>query len=61
MSRKSSIITEEIPGDQFPNLIAAQRDALPFIALHMAQTIRDLLASGDLVQLNGKIIPNTNR
>jgi hypothetical protein len=62
MARTSPQITlEEIPGDHFASIDAAQRDALPLLALHMTQTIRDLLASGRLVQVNGKIIPNQNR
>ena len=62
MTRKSpQIEIQEIPGDHFPTLDAAQSDALPLLASHMAQTIRDLLARGVLAQVNGKIIPNTNR
>ncbi len=62
MTRKPpQIAIEEIQGNQYNNLATAQREALPLLASHMAQTIRDLLASGVLVQVNGKIIPNTNR
>ncbi|NWG07578.1 MAG: hypothetical protein HXY35_12925 [Chloroflexi bacterium] len=62
MARKSpSIEIQEIPGDHFASLDAAQRAALDPLAAHMAQTIRDLLARGVLAQVNGKIIPNTDR
>lgn len=52
---------EEIHSDQVADLEAAQRTALDALALDVSQTIRDLLASGRLVQVNGKIIPNPNR
>lgn len=52
---------EEIHSDQVADLEAAQRSALDALALDVSQTIRDLLASGRLVQVNGKIIPNPNR
>lgn len=52
---------EEIHSDQVADLEAAQRSALDALALDVSQTIRDLLASGRLVKVNGKIIPNPNR
>ncbi len=52
---------EEIHSDQVADLEAAQRTALDALALDVSQTIRGLLASGRLVQVNGKIIPNPNR
>ena len=62
MARKSpQIEIQEIPGDQYSTLDAAQRAALDPLAAHMVQTIRDLLARGVLAQVNGKIIPNTDR
>lgn len=62
MARKSKTITiEEIPGDQFQSLEAAQESARDDLSMHLAQTISDLLASGRLVNLNGKITINTNR
>jgi len=62
MTRKSpQIEIQEIPGDQFASLGDAQRAALDPLAEHMAQMLRDLLASGQLVQVNGRIIPNQNR
>jgi hypothetical protein len=62
MARKSKPINiEEIPGEQFPSLAAAQQAAMSDLSLHLAQTVRDLLASGRLVNVNGKITVNTNR
>lgn len=62
MARPSPQITlEEIYSDQVADLEAAQRSALDALALDVSQTIRDLLASGRLVQVDGKIIPNPNR
>lgn len=62
MARISPQITiEEVYSDQVADLEAAQNAALEALALDVAQTIRDLLASGRLVQVNGKIIPNPNR
>ena len=62
MARKSPPIEiQEIPGDHFASLDAAQRAALDPLASHLAQTIRDLLARGVLAQVNGRIIPNPNR
>ncbi len=62
MARPSpKIAIEEVPGDQYASLDEAQRAALDPLASHFAQAIRDLLASGELVQVNGKIIPNPNR
>lgn len=62
MARKApQIEIQEIPGDHFPDLEAAQRAGLDPLAAHLANLIRDLLASGQLAQVNGKIIPNPNR
>lgn len=62
MARPSpQIAVEEMPGNEFASLDEAQRVALDALASHLAQTIRDLLASGRLVQVDGKIIPNPNR
>ncbi len=51
----------EIGGDHFEDLHTAQRAALDPLASHLANTLRDLLASGRLVNVNGTIIPNPNR
>lgn len=59
--RPARFTLEEIHSDQVADLEAAQRAALDALALDVSQTIRDLLASGRLVQVNGKIIPNPNR
>lgn len=62
MPRKSPPITiEEIPGDQYPDLETAQRAALPALVDNLESVIRDLLERGDLVIVDGKIIPNPER
>ncbi|MFZ5884606.1 MAG: hypothetical protein ACOYYI_12575 [Chloroflexota bacterium] len=62
MARKAPHIEiEQFSGDYFPDLETAQRAALDPLAAHLAHLIRDLLASGQLAQVNGKIIPNPNR
>lgn len=62
MARKSpQIEIQEIGGDQYASVQDARHAALDPLASHLAQTLRDLLASGQLVQVNGSIIPNQNR
>ena len=61
MARTSQMTIQEIGGDQFEDLRSAQDAALDPLAAHLANTIRSLLASGRLVNVNGKIIPNPNR
>jgi hypothetical protein len=48
---------EELPGETIPDLHTAQCGALPLISANMQSVIRDLLTRGDLVNVNGKIIP----
>jgi hypothetical protein len=60
MPRKSPDFSfEEIPGDLYADLNAAQQAALKATAHDLATTLRTLLAAGILVQENGKIVPNT--
>jgi hypothetical protein len=61
MKKAPPLQVEEISGDQFPDLKAAQRAALPGIASDLAETIRRLLAEGWLVNENGRIIPNPEK
>jgi len=62
MPRKSPNFTlEEIPGDQYANLAAAQQAALKATAADLVGIIRSMLASGELVQMDGKIIPKPKR
>ena len=62
MARKSSPISiEEISSELYPGIAEAQANALPFMSLHLVETIHDLLASGALVRVNNKIIPNPKR
>lgn len=60
MPKKAQVIAiEEMPGNQFPDLQAAQSAALPLISLSFQNVIRDLLDNGKLINVNGKIIPNS--
>ena len=58
MARRSpDIEIEELGGNKYPDLTAAQSQARSAIAGDLAAAIRELLAAGVLVQVNGKIIP----
>lgn len=60
MPKKAQIlIIEEMPGEKYPDLTTAQRAALPSISASLQAVIRDLLESGNLINVNGKIIPNS--
>ena len=48
---------EQIPGDRYPDLEAAQRAALSSMSESLQAVIRNLLERGELVNDNGKIIP----
>jgi len=51
----------EHAGQQYPDLSAAQKDAMPTFAGALSGTLQRLLASGILVKSNGRIIPNPER
>lgn len=51
-------ITEEVSGDQYADLNAAQHAALPLLADNLQGVIRDLLDRGVLIIVDGKLIPN---
>ena len=61
MKKPPALQVEEISGDQFPSLEAAQRAALADTASDIAETIRRLLADGWLIEDKGRIIPNPER
>ena len=48
---------EEVSGERYPDLKAAQRMALPDIVSALEAVFRDLLEQGILVVQNGRIIP----
>ena len=48
------------PGQSVPGLADAQRAAIHATAYDLAATIRALLEAGQLVNINGKIIPREN-
>jgi len=59
MAPKSPTLSlEEISGEIFPNLAAAQRSTLAETASDLLSTLRALLDTGALVNQNGRIIPN---
>jgi hypothetical protein len=47
----------ELPGDQFPNLEAAQRSAWSVLASILAGEIRRMLKTGELEIRDGLILP----
>jgi hypothetical protein len=57
MKKAPVLQVEEISGNQFPDLEAAQRASLPAMSESLQAVIRDLLARGVLVNVNGKITP----
>jgi hypothetical protein len=60
MPKKAQILTiEEMPGEKYPDLATAQRAALPSISASLQAVIRDLLKNGNLINVNGKIIPTS--
>ena len=62
MSRKTpDLQIEEISGERFPDLKAAQDAAMPKLARSIEAVIRDLLERGILVIENGQLIPNPQR
>ena len=52
-----SLHIEEVSGDKYPDLKAAQRLALPAIVSALEAVFHDLLEQGVLVVQNGRIIP----
>lgn len=61
MKKTPALQIEEIGGDRFPDRRAAQRAALPLLSENLQAVIRDLLERGELVNVDGKIIPNPSR
>lgn len=58
MPKKTPVVTiEENPGDKFPSLATTQRAALTATVAEIANTIRDLLTAGVLINQNGRILP----
>lgn len=59
MPRKSPDITvQEVAGDRFSDLRAAQKNAVSSVVPGLVGTMRALLASGRLVVVDGVIVPN---
>ena len=58
MPKKAQVIAiEEKPGDKYAYLESAQRAALPSISESLQAVIRELLESGALINVNGRLIP----
>jgi len=58
MKKTPPLHVEEISGDQYADLRAAQSVALPLLSANVQAVIRDLLARGVLINDKGKIMPN---
>lgn len=62
MSRQSpDIDLVEMPGVIYPDLRTAQKNAIKSLASFLDEILRDLLARGWLVTIDGQIIPNPER
>jgi len=57
MKKAPALQLEEISGQQYSDLKVAQRAALSQFSDNLVAVIRDLLERGELVNVNGKIIP----
>ena len=58
MARKSPTIQiQEIPGNQFPTIEAAQQSARSRIAFDLASLVRSMLEAGTLEIRDGRITP----
>lgn len=58
MKKTPALQIEEIAGDKFPDLDSAQHAAVESLSEDLQAVIRNLLKSGVLVKVDGKIIPN---
>jgi len=58
MSREKTLCIEEISGEKYPDLIAAQRMALADFASCLVSVIQELIDHQELVIREGHIIPN---
>jgi len=61
MKQSPSYQVENYSGNNYPDLITAQKKALPTLAADLAESMRRLLAEGWLINDNGRIIPNPER
>ena len=61
MKKAPALQVEEISGDKFPDRHTAQDAALSLISENLQAVIRDLLERGELVNVNGKIIPKPKK
>ncbi len=58
---EATLSIEEIPGTEFPDLSSALAGARAAFASDIADTIRELLEAGILVQVDGLIVPNPEK
>ena len=61
MKKAPALQLEEIPGNRYPDRRAAQAASLPQLSESLQAVIQDLLNRGELVNIDGKIIPNPKR
>jgi hypothetical protein len=61
MKKAPALQVEEFSGYKFPDRHTAQDAALSLISENLQAVIRDLLERGELVNVNGKIIPKPKK
>jgi hypothetical protein len=61
MTRAKPFTLEECTGERYPDLATVQRLALSDLAADLAAIFKAMLATGELIQENGKIIPNPGK
>jgi hypothetical protein len=61
MKKAPALQLEEVPGDRYPDLQSAQRAALPSMSESLQAVIQELLERGELVNVDGQILPNPAR
>ena len=61
MRKSPPLQVEEIGGDHYPDLEAAQTAALKNMASDLAELMRLMLAEGELIIEKGRIVPNRGR
>jgi hypothetical protein len=59
--KNKPVSVAEMPGNQYDNLHGCQEGAMVDISSGLAGTMRNLLARGVLLVVDGKIIKNTNQ
>jgi len=61
MDTTTGLKVDEVSGERYPDLAKAQRLALPDFVACLKPIFSNLLESGDLIILDGRIIPNPEK